>query len=86
MPKKRKYNLSPEKREERAARMKKLNADPEFKAKQAAAASARMKKLHADPEFNPLAALTPQQREDYDILKKNGYTRADALEAVGWEG
>ena len=35
----------------RSARMKALNADPEFKAKMSKAASARMKALHADPEF-----------------------------------
>lgn len=33
------------------ARMKALNADPEFAAKRDAIASARMKALHADPEF-----------------------------------
>ena len=38
---------SKEKRLAAAARMKALNADPEFKA----ATSARMKALHADPEF-----------------------------------
>ena len=35
----------------RSERMKALNADPEFKARNAAAASKRMKALHADPEF-----------------------------------
>lgn len=44
-----------------------------------------MKALHADPEFNPLAALTVQERADYDTLRRRGgYTRAEALQAIGW--
>jgi hypothetical protein len=43
---------SQESRERAAARMKALNADPEFKAQTAA----RMKALHADPEFKAQAA------------------------------
>lgn len=44
------------------------------------AARERMQALNADPEFNPLAVLTKEQREDYDILKKKGrYTRQEAL-------
>jgi len=64
---------------QQSARMKRLNADPAFKAKQ----SARMKRLHADPAFNPLAALSATERADYDVLKKAGYTRAEALAAIG---
>src|ERR1700721_427517 len=56
-----------------------LHADPEFKAKTAE----RMRALHADPEFNPLASLTAEQRENYDLLvKKGGYSRKEALEAI----
>ena len=67
-----------------AARMKALNADPEFAAKARARSSARMKALHADPEFNPLAALNPSERADYDVLvKSGGYSRCDALVAIG---
>ena len=55
------------------------NADPEFKEKQRAA----MVALHADPEFNPLALLTPEQRAEYDLLrKKGGYSREDAMETI----
>ncbi len=65
---------------ERAAeRMRKRNADPEF----AAAHAERMRKLHADPEYNPLAMLSAQERADYDALKRNGYSRADAFRAIG---
>lgn len=40
----------------------------------------RMRKMHSDPAFNPLAALTREQRDEYDILvKKGGYKRAEAL-------
>lgn len=49
-----------------------------------AAASERMKRLHADPAFNPLAALSPAQRADYDILVKvGGYSRDRAFVALG---
>lgn len=44
----------------------------------------RMKARNADPAFNPLAALTPEERADYDLLKKRAlYTRAEALRAIG---
>ena len=49
----------------------------------AARAAERMRKRHADPEFNPLAALTGAERADYDVLRKAGYTRAEAFEAMG---
>ncbi len=45
------YRLSDDGRRARAERMKAMNADPEFKAKHAAAARERMKAMHADPEF-----------------------------------
>ena len=58
----------------------KLHADPEFAAKNAE----RMRKLNADPEFNPLAALTQEERADYDVLvKKGGLSRHDALVSIG---
>ena len=63
----------------KAERMRQLNADPEF----AKANAERMRKRHADPEFNPLAALTEAERADYDVLRKAGYTRAEAFRAIG---
>ena len=47
----RSYTLSAEDRAKRAEAMKRLNADPEFKAAHAERASERMKRLNADPEF-----------------------------------
>ena len=47
----RRYTLSAEDRAKRAEAMKRLHADPEFKAAHAERASERMKRLHADPEF-----------------------------------
>ena len=77
---KRKYRLSEASRLSRAARMKALNADPEFKA--------RMKALHADPEFKAQAAarmkalnadrrmkLTTPQRKVYQKLRNYGIPR-----------
>ena len=64
-----------------AERMRRLNQDPEF----AAANADRMRRLHQDPEFNPLVALSEQERADYDVLKRAGYTRAEALPAIGRE-
>ena len=81
---KRKYRLSEASRLSRAARMKALNADPEFKAQ----AAARMKALHADPEFKAQAAarmkalnadrrmkLTTPQRKVYQKLRNYGIPR-----------
>jgi hypothetical protein len=45
------YKLSEAGRRVRSERMKRQNADPEFAAKHAAAASETMKRLHADPEI-----------------------------------
>lgn len=42
----------------------------------------RMRRLHADPLVNQLAAMTPEQRADYDLLKKAGYSRAEAFAAM----
>ena len=43
-------------------RMKALNADPEFKARNAAASAERMKALHADPEFKARLKAGIQRR------------------------
>lgn len=58
-------------------------ADPEVRAKMSAASKAAL----ADPEVRAkmhphLAALTPQERADYDTLKKAGYRKAEALALV----
>ncbi|APX88671.1 hypothetical protein BV394_02095 [Brevirhabdus pacifica] len=79
-----------------AERMKRRYADPEFAAANAerlrkmshdpqiAAARAKaMRRLHRDPAFNPLAALTAEERADYDLMKRNKLTRNEALTAIG---
>lgn len=53
-----------------------------FVDKRATVASEHMRKLHADQKLNPLARLTPEQRADYDVLKKAGYSRAEAFKAI----
>jgi hypothetical protein len=66
-----------------AERMRRMHADPAFKEKHSKAVAERMRRMHADPAFNPLAALTPDQREEYDVLvKKGGYKRKEALPMV----
>ena len=68
----------------RAERMRRLNADPEFVKARDERAAEHMRRLNADPARNPLAALTPAERADYDTLRrKGGYTRSDALRAIG---
>ena len=71
----------PDKRAERAAeRMRRLNADPEF----AAAHAERMRRLNADGRIHShIAPMTPEQRADYDTLRRNGYRKAEALAALG---
>lgn len=70
-------------RAESRERLRALNADPEFSARNRERGRARMKALQADPSFNPLAALSPEERADYDVLKKAGYSRQYALLSIG---
>lgn len=65
---------------------KKTGRKNEWSEEKRAAQAERLRKMNADPEFNPLASLTPQQRGDYDVLKKNGYQRKEALQMVLGEG
>lgn len=46
-------------------------------------ASQHMHLLNADPKYNPLVALSDHERADYEVLKKNGYRRDEALVAIG---
>ena len=88
----RRYTLSAEDRAKRAEAMKRLNADPEFKAANAERASERMKRLHADrrakglpvgrPPDPALAALTPEQRKLYQKARACGVSRDEALASV----
>jgi hypothetical protein len=87
-------HADPEFKEKHAERMRAMHADPEFKEKHAE----RMRAMNADPEFkeklrkisaermrasSPLAVLTKEQREEYDILvKKGGYKREEALALI----
>lgn len=48
-----------------------------------ASASERMWAMQADPSFNPLRKLTPEQRADFDALRKAKLSRAEALQAIG---
>jgi hypothetical protein len=73
-------NADPEFAAANRERMKALHADPEF----AAANRERLKALNADPRHNPLAALSPADRADYDVLRtKGGYGREEALAMIG---
>ena len=66
--------------ERSAERMRRLNADPEF----AAANAERMRRLNADGSIHShIAGMTPDQRADYDTLRRNGYRKAEALAALG---
>jgi len=45
--------------------------------------SAIQKARKADPALNPLVLLTPEERADYDLMKRKGFTRAEALTSIG---
>ena len=80
----RRLHADPEFAARNAERMRRLHADPEFAARHAARHAERMRRLNADPARNPLAALTPEERADYDVLRrKGGLTRDEALRAIG---
>lgn len=63
--------------------LKAMHADPDF----AAAHRERLKARNADPDIDMrqkhLRDMTPKQRADYDTLCKAGYTKAQALTALG---
>jgi len=69
----------PEVRARMSEARKKAWADPEVRARMSEAS----KKAWADPEKNPLAGLSVAERADYDLLKRNGYSRDEALAAIG---
>ena len=70
--------------DKRAERMRRLHADPEFAAAHAERAAERMRRLNADGRVHPhIALMTPEQRADYDTLRRNGYRKAEALAALG---
>ena len=44
----------------------------------------RMRRLNADGRIHShIAGMTPEQRADYDTLRRNGYRKAEALAALG---
>jgi len=68
----------------RAERMRRLHADPAFAAAHAERSAERMRRLHADGRIHShIASMTPEQRADYDALRRNGYRKAEALAALG---
>lgn len=44
---------------------------------------AAMKETMNRPDVNPLVLLTPTERADYDLLKRAGHSRNDALRSIG---
>ena len=75
-------------RNKRAESMRRLHADPEFAAAHAERSAERMRRLHAEGRIamHHLAGMTPEQRADYDTFGRNGYTKAEALAALGLGG
>ena len=52
--------------------------------KRAERSAERMRRRHADGRVHPhIAPMTPEQRADYDTLRRNGYRKAEALAALG---
>ena len=72
---------TPEFKAKFAARMKALNADPEFKAKLSKAASARMKALNADPEFKAKTSARMKALNADPEFKAKTSARMKALHA-----
>lgn len=62
-------------------RLRRLHADPEFAERH----RERIRRLHADPARNPLVLLSAAERADYNVCKRSGMTRAEALRAIGRE-
>ena len=80
----RRLNADPEFAAANAERMRRRHADPEFAAAHAERSAERMRRRHADGRVHPhIALMTPEQRADYDTLRRNGYRKAEALAALG---
>ena len=80
----RRRHADPEFAAANAERMRRRHADPEFAAAHAERSAERMRRRHADGRVHPhIALMTPEQRADYDTLRRNGYRKAEALAALG---
>ena len=80
----RRLNADPEFAAAHAERMRRRHADPEFAAAHAERSAERMRRLNADGRIHShIAGMTPEQRADYDTLRRNGYRKAEALAALG---
>lgn len=62
-----------------AEQLRGFHRDPEI----VAVRIAGLRRKWADPAFNPLAALSSEERADYDLMKRNKFTRNEALTAIG---
>jgi hypothetical protein len=74
--------------ERSAERMRALNADPEFKKANAERSAERMRALNADPAVDMrhkhIRALDAAGLlDEYRALTRNGYSKAEALAALG---
>ena len=80
----RRLHADPEFAAAHAERMRRRHADPEFAAAHAERSAERMRRLNADGRIHShIAGMTPEQRADYDTLRRNGYRKAEALAALG---
>lgn len=66
-------------RPEAKERLRAAMNSPEVKERLRAAMKAAMNR----PDVNPLVLLTPTERADYDLLKRAGHSRNDALRSIG---
>lgn len=73
-----KYCGGTERHNRRACHMRDKWKDPGFRERRAEGVRAKWK----DSEFNPLVLLTDTERLDYDVLRKAGYSRDEALLSI----
>ncbi len=82
----------PEVKERRSAAIKEAMNRPEIKERHREAIKEAMNRPEIKeqrraamnrPDVNPLVLLTPTERADYDLLKRAGHSRNDALRSIG---
>lgn len=66
-----------------AASVRRRYSNPAYAKAHAKRVSQAVRLWHADPKNSPLAALSEDERKDYDILKRTHYTRKEAFAAIG---
>ena len=66
----------------RSLRLRTQHRRPNFAAQNKLRAAASFRRIWKDPKHNPMVLLTPDEKQDYDVLVKSGVRRKEALISI----